>query len=136
MTMDQSTSAAPYSVRAHQLVLWALVAGVVLFHLVAAVMPREGVAPGVHWGAMPRPFLYAGIGLVFASALLRPLFLGKAREGPGPQRMTYGLILGALAEGPALFAGVMFFVHGDPTLSVIAVPWLILTVWSVAPKSS
>ena len=134
--MDSSTSARSYSVRSHQLILWALVAGVVLFHLVAAVMPHEATGPGVHWGAMPRAFLYAGIGLLFASALVRPLLIEKAREGPGPQRLSYGMILCAVAEGAALFAGVMFFAHGDPTLSVIAVPWLILTVWSVVPKSS
>ena len=135
--MDSSTGAKPYSVRSHQLVLWALVAGVVLFHLVAAVMPHEAAGgPGVHWGAMPRPMLYAGIGLLFASALVRPLLIEKAREGPGPQRLSYGMILCAVAEGAALFAAVMFFQYGDPTLSVIAVPWLILTVWSVTPKSS
>ncbi|HEY0997771.1 MAG TPA: hypothetical protein VGD77_17410 [Gemmatimonadaceae bacterium] len=132
--MDTDTRATAYSVRSHQLVLWALVAGVVLFHLVAAVMPRVAVEPGVHWGAMPRPFLYLGIGLLLASALVRPFLFEKAREGPGPERLKYGMILCAVAEGAALFAGVAFFVHGDPTLSVIAVPCLIVTVWSVAPR--
>ena len=134
--MDTGTQATPYSPRAHQLILWSLVAGVLLFHIVAAVMPRAGGEPGVHWGAMPRPLLYAGIGLLFASALVRALLVGKAREGPGTQRQLYGLIVCSVAEGAALFAGVMFFVHGDPTLSAIAVPWLILTVWSVAPRQS